>query len=260
MSCAGSPRVTGRIVAGAILILLGVLFTLDNFGLVQAGDVFRYWPLFIVGFGLLKVSHSRAPEQRVGGVVVTAVGILLLARSLRILPFGMRQIWPVVLLVFGALLVWQSIRGRRPRGEYGQEIASEGVLAGARERLGSMRGETIAGSTLNEFAFMGGGDRVVRSQDFRGGEVTAIMGGFQIDLRGAAIGAEAAEMEVFTLWGGVDLRVPEDWNVVVRGVPVLGVFSNSTRSAGSALSSGGVPGKTLVVKGMSIMGGVEVKN
>ena len=259
MSCAGSPRVTGRIVAGAILISLGVLFTLDNFGLVQAGDVFRYWPLFIVGFGLLKVSQSRAAEQRVGGVVITAVGMLLLARSLRILPFGMRELWPVLLLVFGGLLVWQSVRGRRSR-EDGQEIAGEGVLAGARERLGSLRGESIAGSTLNEFAFMGGGDRVVRSQDFRGGEVTAIMGGFQIDLRGAAIGAQPAEMEVFTLWGGVDLRVPEDWNVVVRGVPVLGVFSNSTRSAGSAVSSGEVPGKTLVVKGMSIMGGVEVKN
>ncbi|MDQ2871130.1 MAG: cell wall-active antibiotics response protein, partial [Acidobacteriota bacterium] len=127
-------------------------------------------------------------------------------------------------------------------------------------RLAGMRGETIADSTLNEFALMGGGDRVVRSQDFRGGEVTAIMGGFQIDLRGAAIGGDSAELEVFTLWGGVDLRVPEDWNVVVRGVPVLGVFSSSTRSAGSAVSEGRAAGKTLVVKGMSIMGGVEVKN
>lgn len=260
MSCAGSPRVTGRIIAGAILILLGLVFTLDNFGVIYAGDVFRYWPLFIVGFGLLKVSQSRAAEQRIAGAVITGVGLLLLARSLRILPFGMRQLWPVLLLVFGALLVWQSFRGRGARPPAGSALAGEGVLAGARERLGAARGEPLSGSTLNEFALMGGGDRVVRSQEFRGGEVTAIMGGFQIDLRGAAIAGDAAEMEVFTLWGGVDLRVPEDWNVVVRGVPVLGVFSNSTRSAGSSVSSGAAPGKTLVVKGMSIMGGVEVKN
>ncbi len=260
MNGGGSPRVTGRIIAGGILILLGILFTLDNFGLVQAGDVFRYWPLFIVGFGLLKISQSRAPEQRIGGAVLTVVGVLLLARSLHILPFRMRELWPVLLLLFGGMLVWQSLRGRRPGVSTGAELAGEGVLAGARERLGSMRGETIAGSTLNEFALMGGGDRVVRSQDFRGGEVTAIMGGFQIDLRGAVIAGDVAELEVFTLWGGVDLRVPEDWNVVVRGIPVLGVFSNSTRSAGSSVASGGAPGKTLVVKGMSIMGGVEVKN
>ncbi|MEO8432430.1 MAG: DUF5668 domain-containing protein [Acidobacteriota bacterium] len=246
MSTAASPRVTGRIVAGGILILLGLLFTLDNFGLVRAGDVFHYWPLFIVGFGLLKISQSRAREQRVAGYVITAVGFLLLARTLRLLPFGLRQLWPVVLLLVGALLVWESLRGRGARTDGGSGIAA--------------RDESVAGSTLNEFAFMGGGDRVVRSQDFRGGEVTAIMGGFQIDLRGAAIGGAAAEMEIFTLWGGVDLRVPEDWNVVVRGVPVLGVFSNSTRSAGSADPRGSAPGKSLIVKGMSIMGGVEVKN
>lgn len=250
MSTAASPRVTGRIVAGGILILLGLLFTLDNFGLVQAGDVFHYWPLFIVGFGLLKISQSRAREQRVAGYVITGVGLLLLARTLRLLPFGLRQLWPVVLLAVGALLVWESIRGRG-RGRGSRTEDASGIAS---------RDESVAGSTLNEFAFMGGGDRVVRSQDFRGGEVTAIMGGFQIDLRGAAIGGEAAEMEIFTLWGGVDLRVPEDWNVVVRGVPVLGVFSNSTRSAGSAEPRGNAPGKSLIVKGMSIMGGVEVKN
>ncbi len=260
MSCAGSPRVTGRIIAGGMLILLGLVFTLDNFGVIDAGDVFRYWPLIIVGFGLLKVSQSRATEQRIAGIVITGVGLLLLARSLRILPFGMRQLWPVFLLLFGAILIWRSLRGRGSRGPTAADLPGEDVLAGARGRLAGMRGETVAGSTLNEFALMGGGDRVVRSQDFRGGEVTAIMGGFQIDLRGAAIGGDAAELEVFTLWGGVDLRVPEDWNVVVRGVPVLGVFSSSTRSAGSAVSEGRVPGKTLIVKGMSIMGGVEVKN
>ena len=258
MSAAGSPRVTGRIIAGGILILLGVLFTLDNFGLVYAGDVFRYWPLFVVGFGLLKISHSRSQEQRVVGFIATAIGLLLLGRSLRLLPFGMREIWPVLLLAIGALLVWQSVRRR---GSAAGSLAAAEILERARSgRAAASVEPTPAGSTLNEFAFMGGGDRVVRSQDFRGGEVTAIMGGFEIDLRGAAIAGDTAEIEVFTLWGGVDLRVPEDWNVAMRGIPVLGVFSNSSRSAGSTLPSGSTPGKTLVVRGMSIMGGVEVKN
>jgi hypothetical protein len=111
---------------------------------------------------------------------------------------------------------------------------------------------------LNAFAVMGGGERIVRDSDFQGGEVTAILGGFEIDLRQAVIARDAAEMEIFTLWGGVDLKVPEDWNVVVEAVPILGGFSNSTRS-GSATPSGG-PRKTLVVRGTVIMGGVEIKN
>jgi len=103
---------------------------------------------------------------------------------------------------------------------------------------------------------MGGGDRVVRSQDFRGGEVTAIMGGFGIDLRGAGIAGDSATIHIFTLWGGVDLKVPDDWNVAVAGTPILGVFTNSAHG----VRQGDAAAKTLVIKGVAIMGGVEVKN
>jgi predicted membrane protein len=96
----------------------------------------------------------------------------------------------------------------------------------------------------------------VRAQDFRGGEITAIMGGFGIDLRGAAIAGDSATINIFTLWGGVDLKVPEDWNVVMSGAPILGVFTNSAKT----FRQGDAAAKTLFVKGAAIMGGVEVKN
>jgi predicted membrane protein len=102
---------------------------------------------------------------------------------------------------------------------------------------------------------MGGGERVVRSQDFRGGEVTAILGGFEIDLRGAGIAGDSATIEVFALFGGVELRVPEDWDVAVHGTPILGAVINSAKAG-----IGTVPTKTLVIRGSAIMGGVEVKN
>ena len=85
--------------------------------------------------------------------------------------------------------------------------------------------------------------------------MTAILGGFKIDLRGAAIAGDSATIEIFTIWGGVDLRVPEDWSVAVHGTPILGMFTNSTRAP-----AGQTPAKTLVVRGTAIMGGVEVKN
>ena len=160
-----------------------------------------------------------------------------------------------------AILVWQALTRRRaPAGGDGEQGPGESVLENAREGLAASRdgrdGRMELGSVLNEFAFMGGGDRVVRAQDFRGGDITAIMGGFGIDLRGAAIAGDSATVNIFTLWGGVDLKVPEDWNVAVSGVPLLGVFTNSAH----ALRQGDATAKTLVVKGVAIMGGVEVKN
>ena len=279
-------RASGRLVAGVILVLLGLIYALDSFGVLYAGDMIRFWPLILVGIGLTRILQARWPGQRRGGFVLLGVGAALLLWTLHVVWFRPRDVWPVVLLLVGGSLVWRAI-GRRPTSIGGPgpgeaANAAERVLAGAREELADRRerssplrgagagaeGETPheegprsanmagAGSYLNEFAIMGGGDRIVRSQDFRGGEVTAIMGGFAIDLRGAAIAGDSATINVFTLWGGVELKVPEDWSVVISAVPILGGTTNSAR----AFRQGDAAAKTLIVKGAAIMGGIEVKN
>jgi len=259
MSSAGSPspssspsRFTGRTVAGCVLVLLGVLFTLDNFGIVEARQVFRFWPLFFVTVGAVAFSRGRLPEQRVAGVLIMAFGGLLLLRTLGVLPFRfrLRDLWPLFLIFGGGFLVWGSLRSR-------ERALARALGGGGTEAAGTRR--------LNAFAVMGGGERVVRGSDFEGGEVTAIMGGFEIDLRQAGMAGDTAEIEIFTLWGGVDLKVPEDWNVVLDAVPILGGISNTARNGGSGSGSGsGSPGasgrKTLLVRGTVIMGGIEIKN
>jgi predicted membrane protein len=251
----------GRIVWGGILILLGVVYALDAFGVLTAGDILRYWPLILIGIGVTKISQARISSQRTAGFILVAIGGVFLLRTFHFVWFRGRDMWPVVFLLVGGFLVWQALTRRRaPAGGDGEQSPGERVLENAREGLAASRdgrdGRMELGSVLNEFAFMGGGDRVVRAQDFRGGDITAIMGGFGIDLRGAAIAGDSATVNIFTLWGGVDLKVPEDWNVAVSGVPLLGVFTNSAH----ALRQGDATAKTLVVKGVAIMGGVEVKN
>jgi cell wall-active antibiotic response 4TMS protein YvqF len=275
----GQPgfRLSGRLVAGGILILLGGIYLLDSFGILSAGDISRYWPLIFVGIGITKVAQARFPSQRTAGFIWIAIGGVLLLYTLHVGWFRGRDLLPILLLLVGGGLIWQALGRRRyPMG--GPSHPAE-TLERARENLASFReenpdrlvqpagagaAETAGaapegfgdGAYLNEFAIMGGGDRIVRSQDFRGGEVTAIMGGFGIDLRGAAIARDSATINVFTIWGGVDLKVPEDWNVSISGVPILGVFTNNAR----AFREGGAAAKTLFVKGVAIMGGVEVKN
>jgi hypothetical protein len=108
-------------------------------------------------------------------------------------------------------------------------------------------------STLSAVAVLSGVNRGNNSRTFRGGDLTAIMGGCEVDLRHAAIDGEAI-IDVFAMWGGIEIRVPEDWTVIGRVTPLLGGFDDKTRPPQ------GAGAHRLIVRGMVIMGGVEVKN
>jgi predicted membrane protein len=109
-------------------------------------------------------------------------------------------------------------------------------------------------SAIDLLQFMGGTKTVVTTADFKGGQATAVMGGCEIDLRRASMpDGRAVVLDTFAFWGGIEIKVPDDWEVVSQGNAVLGGFVNNARSQ---------PGtrKRLVVTGLAIMGGVEVKN
>ena len=106
---------------------------------------------------------------------------------------------------------------------------------------------------MTAMAFLGGVSRGNNSTAFRGADLMAVMGGCEIDLRRAAINGEAV-IDVFTLWGGIEIRVPEDWTVVSKIVPLMGGVEDKTRPPQGATAH------RLVLRGFAIMGGVEIKN
>jgi hypothetical protein len=78
---------------------------------------------------------------------------------------------------------------------------------------------------------------------------------YDLDLRDAAIAeGQEALIDAVACWGGVLLLVPESWGGVLHGMPILGGFQDHTRPP-----SGGAT-QRLVVRGVSFMGGVEVRN
>ena len=103
------------------------------------------------------------------------------------------------------------------------------------------------------FALMGGYVLTSHSTAFRGGELVAVMGGCELDLRQADLAESEVVIENLALMGGIEIKVPEDWTVVCKGFPVMGGFEDTTKPRGET-------GKRLVVRGLALMGGVEVHN
>jgi predicted membrane protein len=101
---------------------------------------------------------------------------------------------------------------------------------------------------------MSGFSRTVASQDFRGGELSAFMGGGKLDLRGATLAGGQAVVSVFALMGGFEIFVPEAWNVIVEVTPFMGGVDIKARTSTDPSAP------RLVVRGFVMMGGVDIKN
>ncbi len=224
-------RFSGRMVFGLIVLALGVLWTLDNLGLVDSGAVLQWWPALLVAWGVMQLTGFCCRQQVVSGAVFSIVGVLLLGTQLNLLHVHFWQLWPAVMIVLGASLVTRSFRG-------------PAAVAATADRQ----------SRVNTFVIMGGLEVKNESQEFPGGEVSAVMGGVEVDLRGAKTVEPQVVLDVFAWWGGIDVFVPRDWRVVSEVFPLMASYEDhSAKPEGEART-------TLVVRGVAIMGGIEVKD
>ena len=218
-----------RVVMGATLIAIGVLFLLDRADVLDAGKVIGdWWPVVIVGFGL--VTLAERPVSLLGPVLLVTVGVLLLLVTNDVLETSAwNVIWPTALIAIGLTVLFRN----RNRGDH------------------LVLGEGHDQDLVRTTAFLSGSELATQSNAFRGAVLTAILGGVELDMRHATLADDGAEVDATAILGGVDLIIPRDWRVTVRGTPILGASaierrdphspmthrdSGSTRSPSSAAS------------------------
>jgi hypothetical protein len=209
---------------GLVLVIAGMLLALDSAGVLRTDGLGRWWPLLLIGVGLVKVRQPREDGQRAAGVAFLMLGGLFLFTT--VLAIG--AAWPLLMVAFGTFLIWQG---------------AEGPVA-----------ETIKVSDspyLSEMALIGVVKRGHRPLDFRGGSVTAVIGGVELDLRKANL-TGTAYLDVVAFWGGIEVKVPADWTVDARVIPLMGAFENKVDSPATP------GGPRLVVRGHAIMGAVVI--
>ena len=226
----GRLRFTPQLFVGLLVITVGVVLTLDNLGMLEAERFLRFWPAALVALGLIKIWNSRdGVGGSFGGFIFVVIGSWLLLEHTSLVRVSFWEMWPALLVVFGLFLVWQGVSGRRHR----------------------TAGDSHA--HVSATALLGGVSRGNNSATFRGGDLTAVMGGCEIDLRHASIDGEAV-IDVFAMWGGIEIRVPPDWTVISQVTPVLGGVEDKTRPPT------GVSRHRLLLRGFVVMAGVEIKN
>ncbi|MBI3539184.1 MAG: hypothetical protein HY076_02810 [Candidatus Eisenbacteria bacterium] len=209
--------VNGRLIFGLIILTLGLLWTLDNLGLIDSERVIAWWPAVL------------ARRNVVWGATFSIAGLWLLAGSLDLIHAHLFSLWPLMLIAIGVTILTRS---SAPRTDVSDASAEK----------------------LNTLAFWSHTVRKVISNRFSGGEVSALMGGTEIDLRGAESVEGGAVIDLFVWWGGVNVIVSDQWRVVNEATAIMGGIEDSTRPPAPDARH------TLILRGVIIMGGVEIKH
>lgn len=231
---------TSTLVSGLIIAGIGVLLLLDQLGVVNGFVLWRFWPMVFVVAGAVRLLESRSTGDQAFGAVLISIGGLLTLHEFGYIPFGIAQLWPVFIIAAGLMLAWHSNEIRE--GRRGININIPTLNMGV--------------SGLQTFAFFGGIERKVEGKGFSGGNITAVFGGFKIDLSRADMDAADTVIMVNAIFGGGEIIAPESWRVLVEGAGIFGAFVDKTRY----VPRPELPGKTLHVRGAAIFGGVEVKS
>ena len=249
MSEPDSPQ--GRKIIAYVLVAIAGLLILSNVGLFSfigltdlAGALFRLLfnsiPYILTLAGIFWIVRSGRHETPLMAWLLALFGTVLIISQIGLLglSFG-DMLAPMILLTVAFFLV--NPRNLLPRR-----------LNTGNEDLDPQEQE------IKLFAFMGGGDLKYHSRSLRGGEVMAVWGGYEIDFSDADMEGDSMRLNLYCIMGGVEITVPANWKVEKSGAMcIMGGYSNKTRDMAEELN---LPSKTLVVTGLALMGGGEIRN
>lgn len=252
-----------RIIAGAVIVFLGLLALIDNMQIFASIHVLTFWPTVFIIVGLLKLLQAKQRSGYVYGALFLALGLFLTLEHLGLFYFHIHDWWPLFLIGTGILVLSKNgleddIRRRIDR-RHETVVNQQRDVGGNTYSTNSFATQSdniapsgIAPTHISLTSVLSGNKRRTDAQNFCGGDLTAILGGIELDLTQASIQDEAT-LNVFVMWGGIELHVPHGWTVVSDVIPILGGAEDRTISP-----NGG--GKRLYITGQVVMGGLEIKN
>lgn len=230
-----------RSIAAILLIIAGGLLFLDTFDIVNFSvkTLIFNWKTILIIIGIIIVFSS---EQRTTGYILIGLGVVFWLPSLFDFNIRLHQVfWPLVLIGIGlVILTRRNMHGKMGLG---------------RKRTLNPDG-TFDTEYIDDVSIFGGGVKRYATQNLKGGNITAIFGGSEIDLTQSKMSGEGTVVDVFTMFGGTKFIVPGSWQVKSEAVSLFGGYTDKRHIKPSEE----VTEKVLLIKGLILFGGVEIKN
>jgi len=228
---------SNRTLIGVVLVLAGLLLVIRNTGFFPdfIDNVIFSWPMLLVAIGLVM---TLGASEKTAGIIVMAVGGFFMIPLVFRETFHMyNMFWPSIFIIVGIIFI----------------ISRRGSWSHTNLNFRGTSGDDF----VDYVSVFSGGERQVVSQNFRGGKISAVFGGIELDLTRAGLAPGVSELEIACVFGGATLIVPDDWHVTIEVTPVLGGFSDVRKLRPGRTVD---PAKHLIIRGAVVFGGGEVKS
>jgi len=218
-----------------ISIIVGIFLLLDNLNIFYIDGLWEYWPLILVAIGVYRLFSSGFRDVYASTLFIIGGSILFLLSTDIIYFRDIWRFWPLVLILIGARIIYNKV------------ILNES----GRKR------DTISDDTIDHVAIFGGKEKRITSDNFQGGNITAIFGGIDLYCENAKLAEGSNVLDILVMFGGTEIYVPKDWMIVTKGLPIFGGFEDARKNPPKP---GASTKGTLVVKGLVLFGGLEIKD
>lgn len=230
---------SSRTILGLLFVLIGalLLLRLTNINLPFELPSFLFtWPMILVVLGIF-FFFSR--ENRTTGLILFAIGTVFVIKfefnisMVIIMQFAV----PVILVVAGVALLLPRTYRKKKRF-FDPEIKD-------------------TGNNFEAVHIFSGGSRIIKSENFQGGEVVCIFAGAEIYFKETILAQGPNILNVTCIFSGCEVFVPDDWTIRTATSSIFAGVEDKRHKGGSNIQVD--PEKVLTIKGTLLFSGLEIK-
>jgi predicted membrane protein len=241
---------SARAILGMFLLGIGSIMLLDRFGIDQIFPRWVFsWPMILIIIGVF--TGIRHDFKNTGSFVLITIGTIFLLDKMDLGIHMSNFIWPGILIAFGIrMIMGQGYRTKYFKDNLEWDKRQSDNPDEPIEPLDSPTEEY-----MNSSSIFGGVKKNIVSKNFRGGDIVNFMGGAQINLSQADINGRVV-LDITQVFGGTKIIVPAHWQVDHQMISIFGGVEDKRQMQPDTINSD----KVLIIKGISIFGGVDIKN
>jgi len=259
----------GKIVSGILVVIAGSLFLAKELGADIPQWVFT-WKMALIALGL--IIGAKNNFRQTGWIIFIIIGGAFLLGDINpeisIKPF----LWPILIILIGIVMIFKPSRKRSHRHwrkfyekKYGRAYEEKykryyekkyGVHNHHNYNDCYAEESSIMDDTIEFTTFMGSVKKNILSKNFKGGEVSNVFGGTELNLSQADID-KSATLDLTNVFGGTRLIIPANWEIQSELISVMGSIEDK-RPIQPNLNS--ETSKKLILRGTTFMGGIDIKS